>query len=74
MKAAPKKISVYCVEVQGTPEGDCVVLNTDRGFLQAALISRDHTKFYRWLGRECRHDTAPRRHAMNYAYDRAGGW
>lgn len=32
------KVSVYCTEVSGTPEGDLVVLNTERGFLRAAVV------------------------------------
>lgn len=34
------KMSVYCVEVKGTPDGDLVVMNTERGFLRAALVKR----------------------------------
>jgi len=66
------KVSVYCVEVEGTPEGDLVVLNTKWGFLRAAVV-RDG-EFVKWLGRECRGDVAPRRHAQAYAYEVLGYW
>ena len=68
----PRKVSVYCVEAEGTSEGDLVVLNTDLGFLRAAVVKDG--KFAKWLGRECRGDEAPRRHAQNYAYDVLGYW
>ena len=72
--SSPKKISVYCVEVEGTPKGDVVVLNTDRGFLRAALITTNHKEFVRWLGGECVGDVAPRRHAQNFASEVLGYW
>jgi len=65
-------MSVYCVEVKGTPEGDLVVMNTERGFLRAAVLVNGCV--VRWLGRECRSDVAPRRHAQRYASDVLGYW
>jgi hypothetical protein len=59
------KMSVYCVEVEGTTEGDLVVMNTERGFLRAAVMVNGCVA--RWLGRECKGDEAPRRHAQQYA-------
>lgn len=60
------KMSIYNEEFHNMPDGCYVVLNV-RGDLRAALISSDHKKIMRWLGRTCRRDTAPRRHAMNAA-------
>jgi len=63
----PKTVSVFCCEATGE-EFSCVVLNTDRGLLRAAVIT-DENDFVKWIGNKCIGAVVPRRNAQNKAVE-----
>lgn len=63
----PQRVSVFCEEASGNGFS-CVVLNTDRGLLRAAVITVEN-QFIQWIGNECLGAKIPRRNAQNKAVE-----